>query len=147
MRSREYAADVVAQSRRPKPPPPEVPADAGLVVEEVGTGWCGAVVECDKERVSLEDRRGKVRVFPLERGGFLLGLRVPQIVGFAVAGLIGLGFLHSAGFAGLLLAFATVAAAGAILMVPVRGHTIEEWTPLAVRFLVGHFSRRTRFRA
>ncbi|MCW2606995.1 MAG: hypothetical protein JWO60_1688 [Frankiales bacterium] len=49
-----------------------VPADVGLVVEEVGTGWCGAVVECEKERVSLEDRRGKVRVFPLEPGGFLL---------------------------------------------------------------------------
>ena len=49
-----------------------VPADLGIVVEEVGTGWCGAVVECDKERVSLEDRRGKVRVFPLEAGGFLL---------------------------------------------------------------------------
>jgi hypothetical protein len=87
------------------------------------------------------------RYGPLERGGFLLGLRIPQIVGFAVAGLIGLGFLHSAGFSGLLLAFATVAAAGGILMVPVRGHTIEEWTPLGVRFLVGGFSRKTRFRA
>jgi hypothetical protein len=47
-----------------------VPADHGLVVEEVLTGWCGAVVECDKERVSLEDRHGKVRVFPL--GVYLL---------------------------------------------------------------------------
>ena len=72
VRSRDYSADVIAESRRPKPPPPVVPADPGLVVEEVGTGWCGAVVACDKERVSLEDRRGKVRVFPLERGGFLL---------------------------------------------------------------------------
>ena len=51
-------------------PPRTVPADPGLVVEEVLSGWCGAVVECDKERVSLEDRRGKVRVFPL--GVFLL---------------------------------------------------------------------------
>jgi len=49
-----------------------VPAAAGLVVEEVTTGWCGAVVECDKERVSLEDRRGTVRVFPLDPAGFLL---------------------------------------------------------------------------
>ena len=52
--------------------PPVVPADAGLVVEQVATGWCGAVVEVDKERVSLQDRYGKVRVFPLEPGGFLL---------------------------------------------------------------------------
>jgi hypothetical protein len=51
-------------------PPPAVPADPGLVVEEVLSGWCGAVVACDKENVSLEDRRGKVRVFPL--GVFLL---------------------------------------------------------------------------
>jgi hypothetical protein len=51
---------------------PTVAADLGLVVEEVTTGWCGAVVECDKERVSLEDRRGTVRVFPLDPAGFLL---------------------------------------------------------------------------
>jgi hypothetical protein len=74
--SRQYAPDVIAASRRPKPPPPVVPADPGTVVEELATGWCGAVVECDKERVSLEDRRGKVRVFPLEPGGFLLDGRV-----------------------------------------------------------------------
>ena len=49
-----------------------VPADLGLVVEEASTGFCGAVVECDKERVSLEDRHGKVRVFPLDPAGFLL---------------------------------------------------------------------------
>ena len=49
-----------------------VPAEPGLVVEEVSTGWCGAVVACDKERVSLEDRHGKVRVFPLEPAAFLL---------------------------------------------------------------------------
>jgi hypothetical protein len=51
-------------------PPPATPAEPGLVVEEVLSGWCGAVVACDKENVSLEDRRGKVRVFPL--GVFLL---------------------------------------------------------------------------
>ena len=63
---------MIAASRRPRPPAPVVPADPGLVVEEVATGWCGAVVECDKERVSLEDRHGRVRVFPLEPRGFLL---------------------------------------------------------------------------
>lgn len=53
-----------------KTPPPAVPAEPGLVVEEVLSGFCGAVVACDKENVSLEDRHGKVRVFPL--GVFLL---------------------------------------------------------------------------
>ena len=59
-------------------PPPATPAEPGLVVEEVLTGWCGAVVECDKENVSLEDRRGKVRVFPL--GVFLLEGRPVTLV-------------------------------------------------------------------
>ena len=65
---RSYDGLDLAQPKRV--PPPVVPADPGLVVEEVLSGWCGAVVECDKERVSLEDGHGKVRVFPL--GVFLL---------------------------------------------------------------------------
>lgn len=71
MRSRQYDADLV--TRRPaRRVAPTVAAELGLVVEEADTGFCGAVVECDKERVSLEDRHGKVRVFPLDAGGFLL---------------------------------------------------------------------------
>jgi hypothetical protein len=67
---RSYGPDIFGP--RPRKVVPTVPADRGLVVEEVTTGWCGAVVECDKERVSLEDRRGVVRVFPLDPAGFLL---------------------------------------------------------------------------
>ena len=51
------------------------------------------------------------RYGPLERGGVMLGLRVPQLVGFVVAGMIGLGFLNQANFIGLLLAVATIAVA------------------------------------
>src|SRR3954451_19555053 len=87
------------------------------------------------------------RYGPLERGGVMLGLRVPQLVGFVVAGLIGLGFLNQANFVGLLLAAAALAAAARILVVPLRGHTIEEWAPLTIRFFVGRFSRNARFRA
>jgi len=72
MRSRHYSDDVLADPRRPKRVVPDRPAEPGLVVEEVATGFCGAVVECDKERVSLEDRHGKVRVFPLAPAGFLV---------------------------------------------------------------------------
>ena len=51
-------------------------------------GFCGAVVECEKDVVRLEDRFGKVRVFPLTPGGFLLdGVRVtlvrPRVAGLA----------------------------------------------------------------
>ncbi len=79
MRSRQYDDDVLAAARRPKPAQPEVEAEAGLVVEEPVTGWCGAVVACDKERVSLEDRAGRVRVFPLGPG-FLLEGRPVRLV-------------------------------------------------------------------
>jgi hypothetical protein len=71
MRSRQYDPALVT-ARPPRRVVPTVAAEAGLVVEEAATGFCGAVVECDKERVSLEDRSGKVRVFPLEPAGFLL---------------------------------------------------------------------------
>jgi hypothetical protein len=50
--------------------PASVPVEPGMVLEEVLSGWVGAVIASDKENVSLEDRRGKVRVFPL--GVFLL---------------------------------------------------------------------------
>ncbi len=46
-------------------PAPDLVAEPGTVLEEVLSGFCGAVVACDKENVSLEDRRGRVRVFPL----------------------------------------------------------------------------------
>lgn len=76
MRSRQYDQDVLAAARRPRPPAPSTPAELGLVVEEPTTGWCGAVVECDKERVSLEDRKGRVRVFPLGPGFLVEGVPV-----------------------------------------------------------------------
>jgi hypothetical protein len=70
VRSKEYGSDVFGG--RPRRVVETVPAERGVVVEEASTGFCGAVVECDKERVSLEDRHGKVRVFPLDPAGFLL---------------------------------------------------------------------------
>jgi hypothetical protein len=80
IRSRQYGSDVLAEARRPRPAPPEVPAERDLVVEEASTGFCGAVVDCDKERVSLEDRGGAVRVFPLAPAGFLLEGRPVTLV-------------------------------------------------------------------
>ena len=71
MRSRQYDASLVT-ARPVRKAVETVAADLGLVVEEASTGFCGAVVECDQARVSLEDRHGKVRVFPLEPAAFLL---------------------------------------------------------------------------
>ncbi|TYB58572.1 DUF3097 domain-containing protein [Nonomuraea sp. PA05] len=69
-----YEGDVLAGNwRRPgKGKIPEVPAEQDLVVEDADSGFCGAVVACDKEAVTLEDRFGKRRLFPLAPAAFLL---------------------------------------------------------------------------
>jgi Protein of unknown function (DUF3097) len=58
----------------------EIEADAGLVVEDVETGWCGAVVRVEKaggmQVVHLEDRRGRSKGFPLGPGFLLDGAPV-----------------------------------------------------------------------
>ncbi|BBG02090.1 MULTISPECIES: DUF3097 domain-containing protein [Pseudonocardia] len=50
---------------------PEVPAEPGLVVEDPATGFCGAVVSITGSEVTLEDRFGGRRVFPLRPAAFL----------------------------------------------------------------------------
>ncbi|NIH80391.1 DUF3097 domain-containing protein [Amycolatopsis viridis] len=69
MRSHSYD-DILAGPRRRQIP--EVVAERGLVVEEAGSGFCGAVVRFEHGNVVLEDRHGRHRVFPLEPAGFLL---------------------------------------------------------------------------
>ncbi|MER5882302.1 DUF3097 domain-containing protein [Streptomyces sp. NPDC001941] len=76
---RSYDPDLTPPWKKTAPAP-EVPADRDLVVEEVTTGFCGAVVRCEAGTVTLEDRFGKHRVFPLEPRGFLLEGRVVTLV-------------------------------------------------------------------
>jgi Protein of unknown function (DUF3097) len=83
VRSRDYGRDVLAeQAKRPKPGQRQVPrveAESGLVVEDFEARFCGAVVALEKDAVTLEDRHGKRRVFPLP-GTFLLdGERVTLV--------------------------------------------------------------------
>ncbi|WP_157247984.1 DUF3097 domain-containing protein [Nonomuraea typhae] len=77
-----YDGDVLAGNwRRPgKGKIPQVPAELDLVVEDAGSGFCGAVVGCDKEAVTLEDRFGKRRLFPLAPAAFLLEGRPVTLV-------------------------------------------------------------------
>jgi hypothetical protein len=76
VRSRQYEQDVLAPPARTPVPPPRIPAENGLVIEDGAGDFCGAVVACEKDAVVLEDRFGKRRVFPLS-GTFLLeGKRV-----------------------------------------------------------------------
>ena len=77
MRSRQYGADVLADGtlgrRRPSQREvPKVQAERGLVVEDSEGRFCGAVVGYEKGAVTLEDRHGKRRVFPLTPAAFLL---------------------------------------------------------------------------
>jgi hypothetical protein len=84
MRMRDYGPELTPPWKKPAAAVPEVAAVPELVVEEVGTGFCGAVVRTEKTAqgptVTLEDRFGKHRVFPLEPGGFLLEGRPVTLV-------------------------------------------------------------------
>jgi hypothetical protein len=83
MRSRSYDPDLTPPWKK-SAPAPEVPAEPDLVVEEATTGFCGAVVRVEKTAegltVTLEDRFGKLRVFPLVPRGFLLDGRPVTLV-------------------------------------------------------------------
>src|SRR5579864_291245 len=79
--SRQYGADVLAagnelsrqrNSGRGRREVPEVEAERGLVVEDSEGRFCGAVVGYEKGAVTLEDRHGKRRIFPLAPAAFLL---------------------------------------------------------------------------
>ncbi|GEL99600.1 DUF3097 domain-containing protein [Cellulomonas terrae] len=81
MNDDRYGSDVLGGSgsthHRPTRTSRPQPAETGLVVEEVTTGWVGAVVRVEKSGgqhvVVLEDRRGRTRTFPLGRGFWVDG--------------------------------------------------------------------------
>jgi hypothetical protein len=75
-----YDGDVLAAARSARFVAPEVEAVIGLVVEDSAAEFCGAVVECEKDVVRLEDRFGRVRTFPLQPAGFLLDGGVVTLV-------------------------------------------------------------------
>lgn len=93
MRSGHHGPDLTPPWRRGDAPGtaggaaggvPKVAAERDLVVEEAGTGFCGAVVRCEQTAqgptVTLEDRFGRHRVFPLQPRGFLLEGRAVTLV-------------------------------------------------------------------
>lgn len=55
---------------------PEIVAEPDLVVEDAASGFCGAVVGFEKSHdgdvVRLEDRHGRIRVFPMRPASFLM---------------------------------------------------------------------------
>ncbi|PWJ25560.1 Protein of unknown function (DUF3097) [Branchiibius hedensis] len=79
MTSDRYGADVLSGDWRAhgRTRSREQSADPGLVVEDLETGWCGAVVRVEKAGgmhvVHLEDRHGKTRAFRLGPGFLVEG--------------------------------------------------------------------------
>ena len=69
-----YGRDVLARPRQRGPQVPVVAADAGLVVEDAASGYCGAVVGFEKSYdglfVRLEDRHGATRIFAMRPTAF-----------------------------------------------------------------------------
>jgi hypothetical protein len=78
--------DITAPKRQALP---EVPADIGLVLEDVQSGWVGAIVRVEKSGgmhvMGLEDRRGKVKSFRLGFGFLLDGAPVKVVPAAAAA--------------------------------------------------------------
>jgi Protein of unknown function (DUF3097) len=90
--SRQYGSDVLADGqsgrsgrRRVQREVPTVEAERGLVVEDSEGRFCGAVVGYEKGSVTLEDRHGKRREFPLAPGAFLLDGQPVTLVPLAPA--------------------------------------------------------------
>lgn len=69
MRPIDYGPDVSARRRRRVA---EVPAEPGTLVEDAASGFCGVIIDTERDAVVLEDRHGRRRVFPLLPAAFLL---------------------------------------------------------------------------
>jgi hypothetical protein len=76
----DYSGDVLAQPHSRRRTIPEVAADLELVIETADGTFCGAIVELGRavdagerrDTVTLEDRHGRRRVFPMLPAMFLI---------------------------------------------------------------------------
>jgi hypothetical protein len=75
-----YGPDALTSASHRRPAARELRAERGLVVEEVQTGWVGAIVRVEKSGgihlVVLEDRHRRTRSFPLGPGFWVDGAAV-----------------------------------------------------------------------
>ncbi len=79
-----YGSDVLANFNRraPKVELPVIEALPDLVLEDIATDFCGAVVRVEGRMIELEDRNGRRRMFPLGPGflfeGSPVAVRAPR---------------------------------------------------------------------
>lgn len=76
-----YGSDVLAGFRlqRGPAPIPNLPLELGLVLEETGTGFVGAIVAYANGMVELEDRHKNIRTFTLGAGFMVDGSSVKLV--------------------------------------------------------------------
>jgi Protein of unknown function (DUF3097) len=76
-----YGDDVLAgfSVRRGPTPIPQLPIERGLVLEETGTGFVGAIVAYANGMIELEDRVGAIRTFTLGAGFLVDGKPVTLV--------------------------------------------------------------------
>ncbi|OBG21703.1 hypothetical protein A5765_21310 [Mycolicibacterium celeriflavum] len=68
-----YGSDVLSNNPHRRIRSTEQPVEMGLVVEDVATGYVGAVVRIEYGRMELEDRRGRRKPFPVGPGYLIDG--------------------------------------------------------------------------
>jgi len=68
-----YGSDVLASNPHRKPRSTELPVEIGMVVEDVESGFVGAVVRIEYGRMELEDRCGRTKPFPIGPGYLIDG--------------------------------------------------------------------------
>jgi Protein of unknown function (DUF3097) len=68
-----YGSDVLAKNPHRKPRSTEQPVEIGMVVEDAQTGYVGAVVRIEYNRMELEDRSGRRKPFPIGPGYLIDG--------------------------------------------------------------------------
>ena len=68
-----YGSDVLASNPHKKPRSTELAVEIGMVVEDAQTGYVGAVVRIEYDRMELEDRQGRRKPFPIGPGYLIDG--------------------------------------------------------------------------
>src|SRR5579871_2949047 len=87
------------------------------------------------------------RFAPHPSAGFILGLRIPQLAGLVAAGALALAALRAGGFGALAMAILIAGLAASVVIVPIRGQTLDQWAPIVIRFLLGRSQARFRTQA
>ena len=90
----------------------------------------------------------RYRFGPLEDRGVVGPLRIGQVLVIGLAALLALGGLYGLrSWAGMVLALLLLGAGAAAILLPFEGRTIEEWAPVALRWMLRPKAVRQGYRS